>query len=99
MTTVCTNLIPESIYEKLPGQISWRNFKFPGVGKSPPATCLNKHCLHQFWHTYTDAFNATVATVNGLLAQLYLLPANSTSYSYYNKCLVHVISSYAQIIY
>jgi len=31
-----------------------------------------------------------------LLAQLYLLPANSASYSYYNKCLVRVISKVKQ---
>jgi len=36
----------------------------------------------------------------GLLAQLYLLPANSASYSYYSKCLVRAISKVkAQIIY
>jgi len=37
---------------------------------------------------------------HGLSAQLYLLPANSASYSYYNECLVRVVSKVkAQIIY
>jgi len=38
MTTVCTNLIYECSYEKLPGQISGGgDSEFPG---DPPATCL-----------------------------------------------------------
>jgi len=35
----------------------------------------------------------------GLLAQLYLLPDNSASYSYYNECLVRVISKVKHKLY
>jgi len=42
---------------------------------------------------------AILSDNRGLLAQQYLLPANSTSYSNYNKCLVRVISKVKHKLY
>ena len=40
MTTVCTNLIPDSIYEKLPGQISGGGGGIQNFRGIPQDTCL-----------------------------------------------------------